>query len=73
MLPSLRMNNHCLQARITPSFTSAAPGPAGTRLVAEARGKLGSEPGGLPGLSPGGRSLLPAVQEALEQGPIFLA
>lgn len=68
----LRTQNLCLQAGVNPSLTSAAPGPAGTGLVAEARGKPGTEPGGLPWLNPGGRSLLPAVQEALEQGAILL-
>ena len=73
MLLSLRTHNRCLQAGITPSLTSAAPGSAGTGLVAEVRRKPGTEPGGLPGLSPGGRSLLTTVQKALEQGVIFLA
>lgn len=73
MLPSLRTHNCCLQAGTSPSLTSAAPGPAGTGLVSEVRGEPGTEPEGLPGLSAGGRSLLPAVQEVLEQGAIFLA
>lgn len=73
MLLSLRTHDHCLQAGITPSLISGAPGPAVTGLISEVTGKPGTEPGGLPGLSPGGRSLLPTVKEALEQGAVFLA
>lgn len=73
MLPSPRTHSCCLQAGTTPSLTSAAPGPAGTELLAEAGGKPATEPEGLPGLSPAGRSLLPAAQEALEQGALLLA